>query len=195
MLKETPSQTAGPYVHIGCIPQYAGVEGIYPNDPGCALPAGSQGTPIRLQGKVFDGNNDVVKDALIELWQRDGHGDKGIWLRQPTDLASGFYQFDTVKPAAVFGAPHVCLWIVARGINLGLHTRAYFPDEPENGHDPVLARPDQGDTRSYQPAPTRKKTSAIPASPSIASTFDCKERGRRCSWMFSRSALIVCASL
>ncbi len=78
MLKETPSQTAGPYVHIGCIPQYAGIEGIYPNDPGCALPAGAQGTPIRLQGKVFDGNNDVVKDALIELWQRDGHGNKGI---------------------------------------------------------------------------------------------------------------------
>ena len=26
-------------------------------------------------------------------------------------------------------APHVSLWIVARGINVGLHTRLYFADE------------------------------------------------------------------
>ncbi|TGW05001.1 protocatechuate 3,4-dioxygenase subunit alpha, partial [Mesorhizobium sp. M2D.F.Ca.ET.145.01.1.1] len=33
------------------------------------------------------------------------------------------------------------LWIVARGINLGLHTRLYFSDEEEaNGEDPILAR-------------------------------------------------------
>ena len=29
-LTETPSQTAGPYVHIGCIPSFAGNPGIYP---------------------------------------------------------------------------------------------------------------------------------------------------------------------
>ena len=36
-------------------------------------------------------------------------------------------------------APHVTFWIVARGINLGLHTRMYFPDE-DNAADPLLAR-------------------------------------------------------
>jgi protocatechuate 3,4-dioxygenase alpha subunit len=36
-------------------------------------------------------------------------------------------------------APHVSLWIVARGINIGLHTRLYFEDE-ENGADPLLTR-------------------------------------------------------
>jgi len=36
-------------------------------------------------------------------------------------------------------APHVNLWIVARGINLGLNTRLYFSDEAEaNAKDPVL---------------------------------------------------------
>ena len=36
-------------------------------------------------------------------------------------------------------APHVNLWIVARGINIGLHTRMYFADEaPANAADPVL---------------------------------------------------------
>jgi protocatechuate 3,4-dioxygenase alpha subunit len=36
-------------------------------------------------------------------------------------------------------APHVNLWIVARGINLGLATRLYFEDEAAaNAADPVL---------------------------------------------------------
>jgi protocatechuate 3,4-dioxygenase alpha subunit len=38
-------------------------------------------------------------------------------------------------------APHITLWIVARGINIGLHTRMYFPDEAAaNAEDPMLAR-------------------------------------------------------
>ena len=36
-------------------------------------------------------------------------------------------------------APHISLWIVARGINLGLQTRLYFEDE-DNTQCPVLAR-------------------------------------------------------
>jgi protocatechuate 3,4-dioxygenase alpha subunit len=36
-------------------------------------------------------------------------------------------------------APHLNLWIVARGINIGLHTRMYFDDEGDaNASDPVL---------------------------------------------------------
>jgi protocatechuate 3,4-dioxygenase alpha subunit len=38
-------------------------------------------------------------------------------------------------------APHVTLWIVARGINIGLHTRMYFSDEEAaNAQDPILNR-------------------------------------------------------
>jgi protocatechuate 3,4-dioxygenase alpha subunit len=38
-------------------------------------------------------------------------------------------------------APHITFWIVARGINIGLHTRLYFGDEDEaNAADPILAR-------------------------------------------------------
>jgi len=41
-------------------------------------------------------------------------------------------------------APHVTVWIVARGINLGLHTRMYFEDETEaNATDPILKRIEQ----------------------------------------------------
>ena len=36
-------------------------------------------------------------------------------------------------------APHIMLWLVARGINIGLNTRMYFDDEAEaNAADPVL---------------------------------------------------------
>jgi protocatechuate 3,4-dioxygenase alpha subunit len=38
-------------------------------------------------------------------------------------------------------APHISVWIVARGINLGLHTRLYFADEAAaNAEDPILSR-------------------------------------------------------
>ena len=36
-------------------------------------------------------------------------------------------------------APHINVWVVARGINLGLNTRLYFSDEAEaNAKDAVL---------------------------------------------------------
>src|SRR5260370_40360619 len=69
------------------------------------------------------------------------------WARQPTDGTSGVYRFATIKPGRVpfvdgrLMAPHITLWIVARGINLGLHTRMYFSDEAAaNAECPVLAR-------------------------------------------------------
>ena len=62
-----------------------------------------------------------------------------------SDFDTGLYRFETVKPGAVPGrngrtmAPHLNLWIVARGINIGLNTRMYFGDEAEaNAADPVL---------------------------------------------------------
>jgi protocatechuate 3,4-dioxygenase alpha subunit len=55
------------------------------------------------------------------------------------------WTFETIKPGAVtekngkVSAPHINLWIVARGINIGLSTRLYFPDEvAANAQDPIL---------------------------------------------------------
>ena len=66
-------------------------------------------------------------------------------LKVCTDFDTGLCTFDTVKPGAVVGrngrlmAPHINLWIVARGINIGLNTRMYFSYEEEaNANDPVL---------------------------------------------------------
>ncbi len=163
LLKETPSQTAGPYVHIGCTPSETGIA-LYPDDLGTELKTGpSRGEDITLSGAVFDGDGSPVCDAVIEIWQADGHGifrgpsdRRGVadpnftgFGRTATDGASGAYSFDTVKPGAIpmpdgrMQAPHVSLWIVARGINIGLHTRAYFDDEPDaNVDDPLLQAAD-----------------------------------------------------
>jgi protocatechuate 3,4-dioxygenase alpha subunit len=159
--KETPSQTAGPYVHIGLIPRQAGFD-IFENDFGSVL-AGpkTKGERIRIEGRVFDGAGAPLRDVLVEIWQANAAGrynhpadrqDKPIdeqfrgWGRSGSDFKTGLYGFETIKPGAVVGrrgkrpmAPHVNFWVVARGINIGLNTRMYFSDEAEaNAADPVL---------------------------------------------------------
>jgi protocatechuate 3,4-dioxygenase alpha subunit len=159
-LKETASQTAGPYVHIGLAPGAAGFD-IYRNELGHDI-AGpdAAGERIRIEGVVFDGTGAPVKDVLIETWQADANGIHAHpcdprssevapgfrgWGRVICDFDTGLWGFDTIKPGSVSGqagkpmAPHISLWIVARGINIGLSTRLYFSDEAAaNASDPVL---------------------------------------------------------
>jgi protocatechuate 3,4-dioxygenase alpha subunit len=157
-LKESPSQTAGPYVHIGLAPGAAGFD-IYKRELGWDIAGpNAKGERIRVEGVVIDGTGSPIKDVLIEAWQAnaDGHyahpegggpvedGFRG-WGRVITDFDTGEWGFDTVKPGPVMGrngrpmAPHITLWIVARGINIGLNTRLYFSDETAaNAADPVI---------------------------------------------------------
>lgn len=157
-LKETPSQTAGPYVHIGLAPGAAGFD-IYDRELGWDIAGpNAQGERIRVEGVVTDGTGAPVKDVLLEAWQANAGGiyahpdppgavEDGFrgWGRVITDFETGKWGFDTVKPGPVPGrngrlmAPHINLWIVARGINVGLNTRLYFDDEAAaNAADPVL---------------------------------------------------------
>lgn len=149
-IRETPSQTSGPYVHIGCAPATCGVHGLYPTDLGREMLAkDTPGERIQITGLIYDGGGDILKDALIEIWQADHLGvyvttpwsvEPSVftgWGRQITDLETGRFTFVTIKPGAVqdeaghVQAPHVSFWIVARGINLGLNTRMYFPEDAE----------------------------------------------------------------
>jgi hypothetical protein len=54
-LPETPSQTAGPYVHIGLIPHQAGFDIFQKNFSNDLAPSGVQGQRITIEGRVFDG--------------------------------------------------------------------------------------------------------------------------------------------
>jgi protocatechuate 3,4-dioxygenase alpha subunit len=167
LLKETASQTAGPYVHIGLAPHAAGFD-IFENNFGPVMTSPkTKGERIRIEGTVIDGSGATVRDALIECWQANADGKydhpgdrqpgKAIdptfrgWGRACTDFETGLYRFETIKPGAAMGrdgrlmAPHVNLWIVARGINIGLHTRLYFGDEAAaNAADAVLGLVDAG---------------------------------------------------
>jgi protocatechuate 3,4-dioxygenase alpha subunit len=160
-LKETPSQTAGPYVHIGLAPTWAGISGSV-TDLGTAMTNDkTRGERIVVRGRVLDGNGTPLRDGVVEIWQADaaglypspsetrGSADPNFtgWGRCAADATTGEFRFATVKPGPVpapdgrMQAPHISLWIVARGINLGLNTRLYFDDEAEaNAADPILRR-------------------------------------------------------
>ncbi|NIC07151.1 protocatechuate 3,4-dioxygenase subunit alpha [Billgrantia bachuensis] len=90
MLRETASQTAGPYVHIGLALHVAGLperdEEIWSR---MASPE-AEGEHIEVVGTVIDGNGDLVRDALLEAWQADSQG-----RYQP--------EFDLKKPFNSFG--------------------------------------------------------------------------------------------
>ena len=160
-LKETPSQTAGPYVHIGCVPNFCDIEGVYPNDLGDSMVNDkTKGERITVTGTVYDGTGTPLKDAMVEIWQADAQGfypgndpcgqaDPNFtgWGRKAGDYDTGEWVFETVKPGAVpfkdgrMMAPHITFWVVARGINIGLQTRMFFPDEAgANAQDPLLTR-------------------------------------------------------
>lgn len=182
-LKESASQTAGPYVHIGLTPNFAEITGVYSEDLGISLVNDkTRGERITIKVRVIDGADTPLKDALVEIWQADAAGlynspsemrgaaDPNFtgWGRKATDMTTGECVFETIKPGRVPfrdgrpQAPHITFWIVARGINMGLHTRMYFADEEKaNAEDPIFQRiehknriptliaPRNGDTYSF----------------------------------------------
>ena len=119
----TPSQTVGPYLHIG-------------------LPESREAAPggVRVSGLVLDGAGEPVPDALVEAWDASG-----AFARSDT-RDGGRYELVVAKPAR-FGdqAPHLDVGVFARGLLKRVVTRLYFPDEAEaNAADPVLAAVDPG---------------------------------------------------
>ncbi len=139
----TPSQTVGPYFGIGL----SWVDGPL-------VVAAATAGAFWIRGRVTDGANEPVPDALIETWQADPEGgfvdDAGAvpagfrgFGRCPTDR-DGQFAILTVRPGrvtdpdGVLQAPHVDVAVFARGLLKQLITRIYFPESPSNDSDPVL---------------------------------------------------------
>jgi protocatechuate 3,4-dioxygenase, alpha subunit len=157
LTRPTPSQTVGPFFHIGL-----GYENI-----GEIVAPDSHGA-IRVEGVVSDGEGAPVNDAMIEIWQADEEGrypGQGNGAAAAADGFRGFgrcatddegrFRFVTVKPGRVPGlngatqAPHIEVSVFARGLLNRLATRIYFPGEEQaNREDPVLALIDDPDLRS-----------------------------------------------
>lgn len=159
-LRETASQTAGPYVHIGLAPGAAGFK-LFETELGQDITGPNAiGERIIITGRVLDGTGSPVRDVLLETWQANSAGiyaheedprhqevEDGFsgWGRIISDFDTGEFKIETIKPGASPGrngttqAPHINLWIVSRGINIGLNTRIYFEEDGEaHAHDPIL---------------------------------------------------------
>ncbi|QBI20999.1 protocatechuate 3,4-dioxygenase subunit alpha [Egibacter rhizosphaerae] len=161
----TPSQTVGPYLHLG-LP--------WPDGPN-AVPEGTAGA-FWLSGQVRDGDGAPVPDALVETWQADPDGrfahpdDPREPGRRPPGFrgfgrcdtdGEGRYAIRTVKPGAVpapdggWQAPHIAIGLFARGLLDRVITRCYFADEPEaNASDPVLTRLGEAERVTLLASPT-----------------------------------------
>ena len=84
-LPETPSQTAGPYVHIGLIPKQAGFEIFENNFSGDIAGPRVVGERITIEGRVFDGTGHAARDVLVETWQANAAGR----YNHPADARTG----------------------------------------------------------------------------------------------------------
>ena len=147
-LPATPSQTVGPFFHIG-------LDSIAIND---LAPHAANDAVFIINGRVLDGDGQPVTDALIEIWQANEHGK----YRHPEDVqdkpqqanfrgygriatdANGAFSFRTIKPGRVPGsngtpqAPHLAVNVFMRGLLRHLVTRIYFSDEASNRDDSLL---------------------------------------------------------
>lgn len=143
----TPSQTVGPYLHIGL--DWLNTTELVPSD--------SEGERCIIQGQLRDADGLPIPDGMIEIWQANSFGkyvhaldqrdlplEKNFtgFGRTPTD-AQGCFRFSTIKPGrvpaanGVMQAPHILVTIFARGLIKQLVTRIYFPGD-EHDADPVM---------------------------------------------------------
>lgn len=136
-LKQTPSQTVGPYFAYGITPkQYQfqheelATNILYKNQ--------SDGERITITGRVLDRDGNAVNDALIELRQDSTPAGFG---RMGTGTENDYsFHFSTLKPKSYGNsAPHINVTVLMRGLLNHVFTRIYFSDEViANQHDPIL---------------------------------------------------------
>lgn len=152
-----PSQTVGPYVHIGLT--LDGAELIAENKD-------AEDT-VKVTVTVLDGAGDPIDDSMVEVWQArpDGtfnspsdprvagestvEGFRGLGRAFADE--TGTAVFYTCVPGKVEDvadlegeAPHLRIGVFARGILERLYTRMYFPEfTAENAADPVLNMVDE----------------------------------------------------
>ena len=135
---QTPSQTVGPYFAYGLTSE----QYLYDFKQ---LVFNQMVSPIEheeaitIVGKVFDGNGDVIPDAMIEIWQNDGENQLFGRFGTGTDVQNRFI-FSTIKPKSVDGlAPYLSVIVFMRGQMIHSYTRIYFSDEAQlNATDEVL---------------------------------------------------------
>ncbi|GLU43941.1 protocatechuate 3,4-dioxygenase subunit alpha [Allomuricauda sp. NBRC 101325] len=127
-MKQTPSQTVGPYFAYGLTPQQYNYDFPSHVDGNMVDPLTTPNT-ITIIGQVLDGEGKPIDDAMIEVWQNDG--EKALFGRYGTGTdPNNRFIFNTIKPKSVNGqAPYVTFVVFMRGQLIHSFTRMYFSDE------------------------------------------------------------------
>jgi protocatechuate 3,4-dioxygenase, beta subunit len=145
-LTRTPRQTEGPF-YPDKLPLDTDNDLLVINDG--ITPA--VGEVTHLTGRILDAKGEPVRNALVEIWQVDGHGSY-IHSRDPNrdkhdsnfqgfgrflTGSGGDYYFRTIKPVPYPGrAPHIHFKIRRGGKEL-LTTQCYVKGEPGNARDGI----------------------------------------------------------
>ena len=179
-LHAIPSQTVGPFFHIG----------LSQGNIGRLWKEGAKGERIRLTFRLLDGDGTPVPDGMIELWQADAAGEYPYssgaqnpgadpnfpgFGRLATDK-DGCCTFETIRPGRVAGGPgglqavHINVSVFARGLLSRVCTRVYFEGDPALGQDPILA---------LVPAERRRPLLAKPGATAGDWTFDIHLQGEQ----------------
>lgn len=191
-IRQTPSQTLGPFSAYSLTAEQYG----YPYNSIVSGSLISEATPgqyvdnerIYITGRVLDGNNATILDALIELWQADAQGTYRNLLIEKTGTEPHFtgfgrlgtgtnpdhrFTFTTVKPGRVrsgrikseevgnASAPHINVILFMRGSLRHLYTRLYFSDEAVANQQDTLLNAVPEDRRPTLMAHKRKQNGLV----------------------------------
>ena len=205
-LKETASQTAGPYVHIGLAPKEAGFDIFEKNFTNVLAKPGTAGERIVVHGHVRDQYGRPVKNALVEVWQANASGryrhkkdqyiapidpNFGGCGRMLTD-ANGYYYYRTIKPGPYpwrnkvndWRPSHIHYSLSGDGIAQRLITQMYFEGDPLIPTCPILRSIPNEEAIRALIAP--QDTQAFIALDSRAYRFDITLRGARATLFENR---------
>ena len=151
-LRQTPSQTIGPYFAYGLTAVQYGYEftSIINNS---LVNEAKEEELIYITGCVIDGEGKTIHDAMLELWHADSDGNyvNGYMDSSITEIPfKGFgrygtgtdpqhrFLFKTIRPGRIGGqAPHINVILFMRGSLNVLYTRIYLSDG-SNENDPLL---------------------------------------------------------
>ena len=190
-LKQTPSQTVGPFFAYGLTARAIRLPATERDRCDRLVQRGTEGERIRIEGRVLDGNGEPIADAMIEVWQADAHGrydhpaDRAATparsrlsrLRHASAPAPSRNAASCSTPSSrgrSIGdgqAPHLNVIVLHARPALHAYTRLYFSDETEaNAADPVLAARAAGaSSHADRQSATRRR-----AASSTASTSTCR---------------------
>jgi protocatechuate 3,4-dioxygenase beta subunit len=144
---QTPDMTEGPF-YPDKLPLDTDNDLLVVNDS--ITPA--VGEVTHLSGKILDGRGDPIRNASIEIWQVDHHGN---YIHSHGQQAaerdahfqgygrfltgsSGEYYFRTIKPVVYPGrTPHIHVKVKVKGSER-LTTQCFIKGHPDNAGDGVL---------------------------------------------------------